>query len=370
MNIETAFSSNPSVVDAVSELHSRLSRLDPRMVLFFASSKFDPDSLAREMSKSFSSAAVIGCTTAGEIISGAMLKDSIVAMAFDREVIEEVRIEVLPGIQERPAEAVAESFANFERHFSTPMLDLDETKYVGVILADGLRGAEETLMEKIGDLTNVQFVGGSAGDDLKFTKTHVFANGRAYTNAAILAILKPVGEFDFIKTQSFTPTGKVLVPTRVGQSGREVLEFNGQPAVQAYAAALGVPEDSLSGRFMSNPVGLMVGEEPYVRSPQRVQGNSVIFYCAVREGVELCVLDGGDIIRDTRNAVEAKRAELGSIQGLVNFHCILRTLELESKGLTGTYGQVFSDVPSIGFSTYGEEFIGHINQTSTMLVFK
>jgi hypothetical protein len=370
MNIETAFSSKPSVAEAVSELHARLNHLNPRMVLFFASSMYDPALVAAEMERSFSPAVVFGCSTAGEIISGAMLKNSVVAMAFNREVIEDVRIEVLSNIQERPADAVSEAFANFERFFGQPMLDLDATGYVGIILADGLRGAEETLMEKIGDLTNVQFVGGSAGDDLKFTQTQVYANGRAYTNAAILAMVKPVGKFDFIKTQSFTPTGQSLVPTKVNPSGREVLEFNGIPATRAYAMALGVPEESLSEKFMSNPVGLMVGKEPYVRSPQRIQGRSVIFYCAVREGVELCVLDGGDIIQDTRKALETKRAELGTIQGLVNFHCILRTLELESEGLTEAYGQVFSDVPTIGFSTYGEEFIGHINQTSTMLAFK
>ena len=370
MNIETAFSNKPSVADAVSELRALLIPIDPRMVLFFASSQYDPELIAGEMERSFPSATVFGCTTAGEIISGAMLKGSIVAMAFNREVIEDVSIEVLSNIQERPADAVKEAFANFERFFGQPMLDLDVSGHVGIILADGLRGAEETLMDKIGDLTNVQFVGGSAGDDLKFTQTHVYANGQAYTNAAILAILKPAGEFGFIKTQSFTLSGQALVPTKVDQSGREVLEFNGQPATQAYASALGVPEESLSAKFMSNPVGLMVGDEPYVRSPQRVQDRNVIFYCAVREGVELCVLDGGDIIEDTRKALEAKRAELGSIQGLVNFHCILRTLELESKGLTEAYGNVFSNVPTIGFSTYGEEFIGHINQTSTMLVFK
>ena len=56
-------------------------------------------------------------------------------------------------------------------------------------------------------------------------------------------------------------------------------------------------------------------------------------------------------------------------EGNVNFHCIPRTLELQNKNQTEAYGQLFTDIPTIGFSTYGEEFIQQNNQTSTMLVF-
>ena len=86
--------------------------------------------------------------------------------------------------------------------------------------------------------------------------------------------------------------------------------------------------------------------------------------------MSLKVLANTDIVEDTRAAVKAKAQELGSISGIVNFHCILRTLELESKGLTEDYGKIFAEIPTVGFSTYGEEYIGHVNQTSTMLVFK
>ncbi len=61
---------------------------------------------------------------------------------------------------------------------------------------------------------------------------------------------------------------------------------------------------------------------------------------------------------------------MGQISGIIDFHCILGTLELRQKGQTDAYGQIFAAIPAIGFSTYGEEYIGNINQTSTMLVFK
>ena len=121
---------------------------------------------------------------------------------------------------------------------------------------------------------------------------------------------------------------------------------------------------------MSNPVGLVIDEEPYVRSPQRIDDDSMHFYCNVMEGMELNLLESSDIVNDTKAAVEEKKAQLKNISGIINFHCILRTLELEKKGMTDAYGKIFTDIPTIGFSTYGEEFIGHINQTSTMLVFE
>ena len=73
---------------------------------------------------------------------------------------------------------------------------------------------------------------------------------------------------------------------------------------------------------------------------------------------------------DTRSAVKAKNRNGNPIAGLLNFHCILRTLELEKDEITEDYGKVFSEVPTVGLSTYGEEYLGHINQTSTMLLLR
>ena len=71
--------------------------------------------------------------------------------------------------------------------------------------------------------------------------------------------------------------------------------------------------------------------------------------------------------------VDKVRQALASMQGcsaLVNFDCVERRCELSRLEQLEAYGQVFDSLPSIGFSTYGESYIGHINQTSTMLVFR
>ncbi|MGI5921641.1 MAG: FIST signal transduction protein [Syntrophomonadaceae bacterium] len=368
MNIKTAYSGKNGVDEAVQEIYQQLQDFDTRVLLFFASSNYDPASISKALEESFSSAVVFGCSTAGEIISGRMLKNSIVAMAFSREAIADVKVEVVENI--KPHCDINAAFQSFEKHFQTPMAELDFEKYVGIILVDGLSTCEEKIMDHIGDKTNITFIGGSAGDDLKFTQTYVYANGRAYSDAAVLAVIKPTAGFDIIKTQSFRSLDKYLVATKVNAESREIIEFDHIPAVEAYAQALGVSPENAADYFMSNPVGLIYGDEIYVRSPQRIDGSKMIFYCNILEGMAVSLLESTDIVEDTQKALADKLEKLGTISGIINFHCILRTLELEQKNLTDDYGKVFASVPTIGFSTYGEEYIGHINQTSTMLVFK
>ncbi len=369
MNIKTAYSTNPDIQSAVSEIQEQLYGFPAKTVLFFASPAFDPEGISAAMQTAFGNTLTFGCTTAGEIVTGKMLNHSIVAMAFNATSMHDIKAIVLKNI--KTTNPVAAGFKVFEDYYGESMITMDVSKYFGMILIDGLSGAEEKIMEKIGDLTNVIFVGASAGDDGHFKTTHVFANGKAHTDAALLVLAKPGIGFDFLKTQSFSNLGKELTATRVNEKSREVVEFNGKSAPQAYADALGVPVEEAAKRFMTNPVGLMMGDEPYVRSPQQIRDNKMVFYCNVMEGMELSVLQSRDIVKDTDEALEAKIAEMGGkVEGIINFNCILRTQELESKGQTEAYGALFKDVPTVGFSTYGEEYIGHINQTSTMILFK
>jgi hypothetical protein len=297
-----------------------------------------------------------------------MTKGAVVAMGFGAETVSRTEVALVEGIRES-TDGIGRAFAEWEHRLGRKMLDLDPERWIGLVLIDGLSGSEERVMDRIGDLTNVIFIGGSAGDDVAFTKTYVAANGRAVSDAAVLALLECPNGFDIIKTQSFHATRQFLVPTRVNKAAREIIEFNGKPAATAYAEALSVKPEDLAAQFMAHPLGLMVGGEPFVRSPQQIVGESVRFYCGVDEGMKLAVLDSTGIVEDTAAALKAALERNPGAQGLLSFNCILRTLELEAKGQTDAYGKVFAGVPTAGFSTYGEEYIGHINQTATMLLF-
>lgn len=368
-NIITAFSSKETIDEIVKEISQQVGFFDTKLLLFFASSKFAPDDISLKMQETFPFSSVFGCSTSGEIVSGQMLDNSVVAMALNSRAVKDAKIEVIENLQDQ--QSVKRAFDSFEKHFDKPVSEMNPHEYVGMILVDGLSGAEEKLIESIGDMTNVVFIGGSAGDDLKFTTTSLYAKGECYTNAAILALLKPGTDFTFIKTQSFCNLGKTLEVTKADAAKRIVYEFNGKPAAVAYAETVGTSVEEASKYFMHNPVGLVIENEPYVRSPQMIKENgSMSFYCGVGEGMELSLLESTNIIEDTRKSIKHAVDELGKVSGIINFNCILRTLELKQKNLTKEYGELFSDIPTIGFSTYGEAYIGHINQTATMLVFK
>ncbi len=368
MSISIASSGEATVEQAVQDLFGAFSSVSIEMLVYFASTRFDPEEISARMHAAFPGAAVFGCSTAGEIVSGSLLKGSVVAMAFDRESMLDVKVDVVTNLKRKIN--LSESFRSFEQHFGEAANEMKPSQYLGIILIDGMCGVEEKVMDAIGDKTNVIFIGGSAADDLRFRKTHVYANGRSYSDAAVLALLKPAATFDLVKTQSVREMGAELVVTKANEGKREIIEFNNKPASIAYAEALGVPVHELAACFPSHPLGLVIDGEPYIRSPTHISGDSVLFQCSSVKGMPLSLLELTNLIDDTRDALERSKARLGGISGVIVFNCAHRALELEYKKLTRAYGELFADVPTIGFNSYGEQCIGHMNQTATMIVFR
>jgi hypothetical protein len=369
-NFKVAQSELTDTVAAVKSIREQLSDVDACMVLYFASPIYPAVAISKEMADAFAGIHTVGCTTAGEMGPSKMGQDSIVAMAWSKAALKDVKIEVLENIQ-TDTEAVAKAFKSFEKLLGKPMKHLDPSQYAGMVMIDGLSGCEENLNDQLGNLTNVPFVGGSAGDNCMFRRTCLFVDGRAYTNAAVLLLMEPTKGYAILKTQSFITTDQKLTPTKVDEKRRMVIEFNGKPATEAYANVLGISVEDLAKNLGEYPLGLVFDEHNFfVRSPMKIEGTSVAFYCSVKDGQELTVLCPGDIVTDTRADLAEIEQQCGGVQAIVDFNCCLRVLELNRKNRLKAYSEIFGHVPAIGFATYGESYIGHINQTSTMLLLK
>ena len=351
----------PRMQEALAECHR------PEMILFFASSRYDLREIDQAFSVAYPTSSVIGCSTAGEFSSEQMTEGSIVAMAIPSDIVARLAVTLIPDVS-LPG-STTHALQELEQKLGVPVRSLDPQYYAGLILIDGLSCAEERVMDEIGNVCDIPFVGGAAGDDLKFQCTRVCANGQVFEHGAVLAILNLPGGYRVLKTQSFRSTGRKLIATQVDEEHRVVYSFDGQPAPRPYAEALGVDWEGLPAKFMSHPLGLMMGDEPYVRSPRRITpGGAIEFYCNVKEGMQMDVLEETDIIADTRKDLESV-TQSSRPAGIVVFNCILRALELKDKQQCEAFCQIFSGIPTIGFNTYGEEYTGHINQTATLLLF-
>lgn len=367
----TIICANSAASDArtnARDLLSQIASIKPTFVLFFVSSNLDPEAFASELANSLGEIPSIGCTTAGEVSSGKMSKGTAVLMAFDSTSIRAAHVACVSDCTQR--ENVRAAVDELEDSVGAPVSRLNPAPYVGLVLHDGMTATEELVMSVLSEATNVPFVGGTAGDDLKFTGTNTFINFKMKEKTTVLSLLEPLREYRVLKTQSFRLLDKLLVATDVEEEIRAVHSFNGKPAFQEYAAQLGVSTEEALSNFLDHPVGLTLPDgEPFVRSPARVEGDTMIFYCRIKQGMKLSLLESEDIVAQTKTDLAKNLKAMKTCSAVLNFHCILRTLQLENAGLTEAYGNVFMDVPTVGFSTYSESYIGPMTQTSTMILF-
>ena len=372
MSYKSVFSSEKDVVLAVNEIKQKATEIvNPGLVIYFASPAYGVDEISSLMADAFPTAQTVGCSSAGEMVEGKMLSGSIVAMICGQDSIPNLKVEILENIKENK-QAVAKAFKNFEGHFNTPMSQISALKYVGIVLIDGQTRCEEYINDQIGNLTNVTFVGGSAAANSITDPTYIFVNGKSYTNAAALVLMEAVNGFTFLKTQSLSLTDKKLIPTKVDESTRTVFEFNDKPASKVYADALGVSEDELLNYATRNPLGLVLDEDHFfVRDPHCILENGAMdFFCSVKEGVELTVLQARDIVVDTRRDLATVFSKNQDLKAIIEFNCVTRVIELSENGKSDKYASLFEPTPTISFGTFGESYIGHMNQTSTMLLLK
>ncbi|WP_119390091.1 nitric oxide-sensing protein NosP [Taklimakanibacter lacteus] len=370
MPAKRGFSAAVDPAEAVRELAYRIDQPEMALVVFFASPSYDRPSLARAIAVEFPGVEVIGCTTAGEITSEGYRENTITAVSFGRDDYK-ASISLICGLDrfrmERGSEVVQDLFADLD---IAPLTVRSVPHQIfGMLLIDGMSRQEELVVSSISRfLDPVPLFGGSAGDGLDFGVTWVFAHGAFHTNAAVLALIETSCPFTVFKLDHFRPTDKKMVVTEADPVRRLVMEINAEPAAPAYAKMVGLDARELNPMtFAAYPVVVRVGGEYHVRSIQKVEADgSLRFYCGIDEGLVLTVADGDDMARNLDAALTRLAAELGALDLILGFDCILRRLEAEQKQKSLDVSQVLKRHGVVGFSTYGEQYRSmHVNQTFT-----
>jgi hypothetical protein len=353
---------------AVQEFYAAVMQKNTELVIFFSSSQYDLNIIAKEINRLFEGVQVVGCTTAGEIGPSGYCLHSLTGVSFSSDSF-------------ITADGLLEHLSNFDvaetYHFAQNLLqrlesrapNLDTKKCFAFMLIDGLSMREEpvafTLQHSLG---KIPLFGGSAGDDQKFTKTQVYSNGRFHSDSAVLVILNTSLPFKLFKTQHFVPTDERLVVTEANPDYRIVNELNGFPATKEYARLVGVESGELNPlHFANSPVVVMIDGTDYVRSIQKTNlDGSLTFYCAIEDGIVLRVAHGINLIENLEQAFDKIKKEIGPLQLVLGCDCILRNLEISRNDMKKQVEKIFLRNNAIGFCSYGEQYLGvHVNQTFT-----
>lgn len=121
-DIITAYSTKETIDEIVRDISHQIGFFDSKLLLFFASTKFAPDDISLKMQETFPFSSVFGCTTSGEIVSGKMLDNSVVAMAFNSHAVKDAKIEVVENLQDE--QALKRAFTSWNKpcnRYGTPI---------------------------------------------------------------------------------------------------------------------------------------------------------------------------------------------------------------------------------------------------------
>ena len=367
-DIRLGQSNENDVKKAVAQFHQCVEQADMELVLFFCSSEYDLDGLAAEMNDAFLGVQVLGCTAAGEFASSWLGQHGLCGVSFAAGSFTAVS-ELLPDISHFDIGSGDAFVQPLLQRLEHQVPDADDSNSFAFMLIDGLCAREEPVSYSLQyALGRIKLFGGSAGDDQKFQKTHVYYDGRFHSDCAVLMLIHTVFPFMLFKTQHFEPGSERLVVTQADTENRIVMEINGYPAAEEYARLTGVEkEDLMPDHFARYPLVVMIDGTLYVRSIQKQNDDgSLTFFCAIEEGLVLRIAQGINLIENLETTFSGIQNKIGEPQLILGCDCTLRHLEVCQHGLQGRVSGIFQQNNVLGFNSYGEQFQGvHVNQTFT-----
>lgn len=379
----TSLSDHEAGEDLAKQIRIQLGEVPPDAVIVFASAQNDYEALLRALDAGCCPRTMVGASSAGEFTSQAAGTGHASAIALRS-----------PGMRFTAALAtdMADSRAEAARELVAAFHGVRSPEYryrTAIVLVDALAGHAEALVDELTLATGgmYQFVGGGAGDDGRFHKTHVFFGTSAFSNAAVaLEVLsdKPIG---IAARHGWSPCGDPLRVTESSQSC--MVSLNISPAIEAFedhAAATQQAFDRTDPMpfFLHNIVGVETPEGHKLRVPLGVSAEGGIVCAAeVPTGATAHIMS----IQSTaaaeaaagavRAAVEQVERTGSTPRAALFFDCVATRLRLgkDFAHELEAVGRELGGVPFAGFNSYGQivraegQFSGFHNCTAVVCVF-
>ncbi len=370
MDIKIAYSNNSETNKILDDIKEQIGKFKPKFILFFINYSLDYETINKELGKMFPNVPeIIGCVSGIEFCNGNVYDNSLVMMALSDKVIIKSKSAIIKNISSDYL-SVDNALAELENYFDYSIEQLPPHKYFGILLMDGLVQYEDFINRQLQKKTNIEFVGGLSSDYFKYKETSIFVNGEKYNNVAVFVILESAVNFNIFKTQAFKSIRGTVEITKMGNDEKTVVELNNKPAAKELARIFNLTEEELKNNIYDYSVGLELQDDFFVKSIQKIEGNSVIFWSNVYEGVTLNLFKNQDILSKTLQDLNSNLGDVENIAAIINFDCLGRVKNLKKRNAITDYAAILKDIPNIGFGTYGECYIGHFNQSSVMLVLK
>ena len=351
----------------------------PDAVVVFASSRFDHETLLQALSDACHPGVMVGSSSAGEFTGSSRGESSACALAI-RSPIMKFTAGVGTGVGADRVAAARSVVSTFE--------GLRSSEYpfrTALVMTDALAGHADDLIEQLTEATSgtYAFAGGGAGDDAKFSKTHVFYGTQVLNDAVVaLEILsqKPVG---IGVDHGWAAASEPYRVTSI--EGAKVLTLDGYPAAEIFeqhAETTGQQFDRANPLpfFLHNILGIHTASGHRLRVPLSVgDGGSVTCAAEIPAGATVHIMKTSSASASeaaasaARSAVKAMGGEAPA--ATLFFDCVATRLRLgdvfgfELEALKTALGG--GDL--VGCNTYGQiaradgQFGGFHNCTAVVL---
>jgi hypothetical protein len=308
---------------------------------------------------------VIGCSSAGGFAFGAYRDDQVVAIGFPAATFRAEAV-WLRDLRQHMAFDWMRALRRLSEDFGSPEPGWSR---FGLLMVDGLCRREELVAATVdATLGDLPVLGGSAGDGLRFSRTHLALDGESHPESAIFCLVASAFPVEEVVFDHFTPGSERMVVTDALPEERVILTINAEPAAEEYARLIGVPQEKLGPQaFAAHPLLMRQGGRHVVRAIQGVTPEGGLSLMSSVETGTTMTLGRAENLTE---GLEARMSGLGRTALILGFDCVLRRLALEQAGLGEAVGRIYRHHRVAGFNTYGEQHGGlHVNQTFVGLAF-